>query len=223
MSRKLTIISIEGNIGSGKSTLLENIIKRFKSNPNIVFLKEPVSEWENIRDSEEVTMLQKFYMDQKKYSFSFQMMAYITRLAMMKAAIQENPNATIFITERSLYTDKHVFAKMLHDMQNIEDVNYQIYTRWFDVFAQDYAIERVIYVKADPDVCNERINIRSRTGEDGIPIDYLTKCHEYHEKMITQDFSGIPVLTIDANKNIKDALETWMKSVELFVLDTTSG
>ena len=33
----------------------------------------------------------------------------------------------IIITERSLYTDKHVFAKMLHDQGKIEDVCYQIY------------------------------------------------------------------------------------------------
>lgn len=101
-SARHKIISIEGNIGSGKSTLLGNVKKALAGNPNIVFLKEPVDDWEKIRDKEGSTMLQKFYADQEKYSFSFQMMAYVSRLALLRDTIRENPNA-IIISERSLY------------------------------------------------------------------------------------------------------------------------
>ena len=221
MQRTVKIITIEGNIGSGKSTLLEILSKKYDSDNRIIFLKEPVDEWEKIRDSNGLSMLQKFYEDQKKYSFSFQMMAYITRLALMKRAIEDNLEASIFVTERSLYTDKHVFAKMLHDMNNIEDVNYQIYTTWFDTFARDYQVESVIYVKTDPDICYKRIKERSRTGEDEIPLDYLTKCHTYHETMIDKDFSKIFVLALNGNENIKkDAsiIENWIKSIEDYII-----
>ena len=71
------IITIEGNIGSGKSTLLAHLKEKYENNTNIIFLREPVDEWECIKDKEGVTMLEKFYSDQKTYSFSFQMMAYI--------------------------------------------------------------------------------------------------------------------------------------------------
>ena len=221
MQRTVKIITIEGNIGSGKSTLLEILSKKYDSDNRIIFLKEPVDEWEKIRDSNGLSMLQKFYEDQKKYSFSFQMMAYITRLALMKRANEDNLEASIFVTERSLYTDKHVFAKMLHDMNNIEDVNYQIYTTWFDTFARDYQVESVIYVKTDPDICYKRIKERSRTGEDEIPLDYLTKCHTYHETMIDKDFSKIFVLALNGNENIKkDAsiIENWIKSIEDYII-----
>ena len=106
-----TIISIEGNIGSGKSTLLSKLQEEFKDNKNIVFLKEPVDEWETIRDENGITMLEKFYENQENYSFPFQMMAFISRLSLLKDSIKKNPGA-IFITERSLYTDKMVFAKL---------------------------------------------------------------------------------------------------------------
>ena len=96
------IISIEGNIGSGKSTLLGNLKKALANTPGVVFLKEPVDDWESIRDKEGKTMLQKFYADQEKYSFSFQMMAYVSRLALLRETIKENPTAVI-ISERSLY------------------------------------------------------------------------------------------------------------------------
>jgi deoxycitidine kinase/deoxyguanosine kinase len=177
------IVSIEGNIGSGKTTLLANIKKTLGTNKNVIFLKEPVDDWETIRDAEGRTMLQKFYADQEKYSFPFQMMAYITRLTLLRTAIRQNPNS-IIITERSLYTDKMVFAKMLHDTGKIEDVNYAIYLRWFNDFVEECPVEQIVYVKAEPDVCHARIAKRSRAGESGIPLAYLEECHKYHEAML---------------------------------------
>jgi len=216
------IISIEGNIGSGKSTLLAHLKEDYKNNPNIVFLKEPVDQWETIKDKEGNTMLKKFYADPHKYAFPFQMMAYISRLTVLKTAIRENPNA-IFISERSLFTDKFVFAKMLYDMGNIEDVSYQIYLTWFDALIAECPIEQAIYVRTDPDVCHKRTQIRGREGEEGIPLDYLKSCHEYHEKMMNNEIQQyIPGdhLVLNGNVDIyqnKDQLETWKKQVGAFI------
>ena len=44
--QSVKIISIDGNIGSGKSTLMGNLKSYFSNNTNVVFLKEPVDEWE---------------------------------------------------------------------------------------------------------------------------------------------------------------------------------
>ena len=77
LNEYITIVSIEGNIGSGKSTLLETLKSIFKENSNVLFLREPVDEWEKIKDKDGNTMLQKFYANQQEYSFAFQMMAYI--------------------------------------------------------------------------------------------------------------------------------------------------
>jgi deoxyadenosine/deoxycytidine kinase len=146
MSNNYTIISIEGNIGSGKSTLLANLREHFKDNVDIVFLKEPVDEWAKIKDKNGTTILEKFYADQETYSFPFQMMAYISRLAILKETVKKHPDA-IIITERSLHTDRMVFAKMLHDDNKIETINYKIYLKWFDTFANDFPIHKIIYVK----------------------------------------------------------------------------
>jgi deoxyadenosine/deoxycytidine kinase len=215
----VNFVSIEGNIGSGKSTLLTNLKEFFKNDSRVVFLKEPVDEWEKIKDSQGNTMLQKFYGDQSTYAFSFQMMAYISRLAEFKNAVKENPHATIFITERSLDTDKYVFAQMLFDDNKIEDVNYQIYTKWFDVFANEFPINNVIYVKTEPTVCHERIAKRSRTGEDCIPLDYLINCHDYHQDMISKRITS-PCLTLDGNVDIYETVETvqqWINQIKEFI------
>lgn len=215
------IVSIEGNIGSGKTTLLEILQGVFKDK-NIIFLKEPVDEWSNITDVDGVTILQHFYNNQEKYSFSFQMMAYISRLAILKEAIQQNPGS-IIVTERSLYTDRLVFAKMLYDSGKIELINYRIYLKWFDTFSQDFPIDKVIYVKADPEICHTRILKRSRTGEDSIPLTYLTNCHDYHNNMLiteNTDFVCKNQLILDGNVNIYDKgeLEKWISQIENFIL-----
>ena len=137
-----TIFSVEGNIGSGKSTLVNVLKDYFSQNETertIVFLDEPVHEWESITDSNGESILSKFYANQTKYAFSFQMMAYISRIANLRRAIRENPGA-IIITERSVLTDKNVFAKMLYDDDKIEEVNYKIYLNWFDEFSKDLPI-----------------------------------------------------------------------------------
>ena len=171
------IISVEGNIGSGKSTLVK-LLKEKLPCDKFYFLQEPVKEWEKIKDENNITILEKFYNDQNKYAFSFQMMAYISRLAMLKKAIKEFPDH-IIITERCLNTDRFVFAKMLHDDKKIEKINYNIYLKWFDNFINECKIDYHIYVKVNPKICFERIKIRNREGEN-IPIEYLIKCDNYH-------------------------------------------
>jgi deoxyadenosine/deoxycytidine kinase len=215
----LKIISIEGNIGSGKTTLLSKLEEKYTNNKNIVFLKEPVDDWATITDINGVTMLEKFYGNQKEYAFPFQMMAYISRLALFKNTIQENPGA-IIITERSLNTDREVFAKMLYDTGFIELVNYKIYLKWFDTFARDCPISKVIYVNTDPQICFDRIKKRSRTGESSIPLDYLENCHKYHGDMLdaTKDSCVCrDQIVFDGNIDIfqnEEHLEEWLKKID---------
>lgn len=193
------IFSLEGNIGSGKSTILQNLITRLNGNNSIIFLQEPVTEWEKIKDSSGTTILEKFYGNQEKYAFSFQMMAYISRLALLKKTIKENPDCHI-VTERSINTDKNVFAKMLYEDDKIEEVNYQIYQKWFDEFIEDTFIDGIIYIKASGKTCFDRVKKRSRTGESNIPVEYLERCGNEHDNWIINNYHG-PKLVIDVNTN----------------------
>jgi deoxyadenosine/deoxycytidine kinase len=225
MSPYFEIISIEGNIGSGKSTLLANLKKYYENNPNVVFLKEPVDEWEKIKDENGVTILEKFYEDQNKYSFAFQMMAYVSRLKVLRDALKEHETdkKIILITERSLYTDKMVFAKMLFDTGKMEYVNYQIYLNWFDTFSEEFPVHKVIYVKTEPEKCFERISIRARDGESNIPLEYLESCHAYHNKMLDKELVSCVCdtqLVLDGNVNIYEnvnQLEEWITNINDFI------
>ena len=83
------IIAVEGNIGSGKSTLVQNLELKLSKNADICFLQEPVDEWDQIKDAEGKTMLEKYYGNQEKYAFSFQMMAYISRLTTSQKCLKK--------------------------------------------------------------------------------------------------------------------------------------
>jgi len=180
------IVSFDGNIGSGKSSVVKyfqnNFDKYCKSknkNLKICFLQEPVTEWESIKDIDDgKNVIEKFYEDNKSYSFSFQMMAYISRLAIFKKAINENYD--VIFTERSMFTDKNVFAKMLYDSKQMRSIDYQIYNKWFDEFVDIIKNIKTVYVRTSPEVCQSRIIKRKRLGEN-IPFDYLQNCHYYHE------------------------------------------
>ena len=232
INKYITIVSIEGNIGSGKSTLLETLKELFRGNKHIIFLREPVDEWEKIKDKDGNTMLQKFYANQREYSFAFQMMAYISRLTILRETVRDimtnieqecynSETQYIIITERSLYTDKYVFAKMLYDQGKIEDVNFQIYLNWFDEFAKDFPVNDVIYVNTAPEKCYERIHKRARIGEEVIPMAYLQACHDYHNEFLNET-TGMKAtqLVLNGNQDIfenSEVINEWITSIKEFL------
>jgi deoxyadenosine/deoxycytidine kinase len=232
VSNNPLVVSIDGNIGSGKSTLLAKLKQYYEGNDHVLFLKEPVDEWEKIIDENGVTMLEKFYEDQLKYSFSFQMMAYISRLKILrdtKKMITEynsknlNDKKFIIITERSLYTDKMVFAKMLYDYKKIEEVNYKIYLSWFDTFVDEFPVHKILYVKTHPEKCYSRILNRSREGECNIPLEYLYNCSKYHDNMLdtsSADCVCHDQLILDGNIDIYEnvnQLDKWIQEIDTFI------
>lgn len=218
------IVSIEGNIGSGKSTILAKLEEFMAEySRRIVFLKEPVDMWETIKDP--VTgenILQKFYQDQAKFAFPFQVMAYASRLSMIRKTIKENPDVAVIICERSLDADKHIFAKMLHDEGKIDNVCYQIYNHFYKEYMEDISLDGIIYIDADAEICHERIEKRSRIGESGIPLEYLQKCKSYHHQWLST--TQTPVLNINANTNVTynkndvtDLGNEWLISIRDFI------
>lgn len=219
------VLSFDGNIGSGKSTLVEEARKLlFKSSSvtqpfsNIVFLQEPVDIWKTIVDETGTTILAKFYADQETWSFAFQMMAYISRLSILKKTIKENPNALI-ITERCVYTDRNVFAKMLYDSKKINQIEYTIYLKWFDEFLEDTPVHGIVYLDVTPEICFERIAKRGREGEV-IPVEYLRECERYHKDWISNIDYSTSLCTLDGNTDSEknpEIISTWIENIEHFI------
>ena len=209
------IISVEGNIGSGKSTILNILRKKYENNDRVIFVDEPVSEWDDIKKDGK-SILELFYGDKNKYSFSFQILAYITRLRKLLSALEEGDDK-IIICERSIYTDKYVFAKMLHQQNYINEIEWQTYNYWFDTFKDKTKLDTIIYVDTLPDICYDRIKKRNRTGESNIPIDYLQHCHLLHtEWLINSNDGQSNLIVFNGNVNLETTgEENYVQSLNL--------
>jgi len=205
------IISFDGNIGSGKSTKVRDIENYYKEKgrTDVIFIQEPVDSWNAVVDENGVTILSNYYRDQKKFAFRLQMLAYISRLSLLRDAVKKGYK--YIITERCVGTDKNVFSKMLYDKGDIEHDEYIIYTKWYEEFISDVPIGAIVYIKASPETCLERVNIRAREGEN-IPLEYLKECDKYHNEWI--DSENIPKLVIDADIDLHKNPEANIRILE---------
>jgi deoxyadenosine/deoxycytidine kinase len=219
-----TIVSIEGNIGAGKTTLFNELKQKYADNSYCIFIKEPIDEWTmKIKDQNNCSILQKFYVNQEAYSFPFQITALTSRLSVLRSAIHtvsKSPDKHyVIFTERSLQTDKKVFATMLRDQGKMEDICFQIYLNLFNEFALQYTTNYTIYVKTEPKICYNRIHSRARSGEESIPIIYLEDCDKYHEYFLS-DLTSEQKLTLDGDLDIyknADVLQKWINEIETFL------
>jgi deoxyadenosine/deoxycytidine kinase len=180
------ILSIEGNIGVGKSTLLDLLKARdYGSSQKVVFMQEPVDQWSTIRNEAGDTILSCFYQDPSKYAFTFQVMAFTSRLAAFKRVVQENPDYELIVCERSLEADRNIFAQMMRDQGSMEPMVYQVYEMLYETTASEFPVSNIVYLDASPDTCLERIAKRGRAGEAGIGLDYLETCKSYYDKWLS--------------------------------------
>jgi deoxyadenosine/deoxycytidine kinase len=210
------IITIEGNIGSGKSTLVAKLSENLREHEDICFLQEPIDIWNSIKDENSVTVLEKFYAETEKHAFEFQMMAYISRLSIMKEAVKSGKYKYI-ITERCVYTDANVFEQMLYDDKKITQTQHIIYRKWFTEFISEFPISKIIYVKTDPETAFNRVVRRNRLGEH-IPLEYLERCNKYHDNWI--NYFNIKTLTINANTDIREqphVQKDWLNTITEFI------
>jgi deoxyadenosine/deoxycytidine kinase len=224
MKPNYEIISLESNIGSGKSTLIDVLKDKYQGQSNIVFLAEPVDMWLDIKNKSGTNMLQLFYDDQINYSFSFQMMVLVTFINRVKHVI-ENYHGTdklLIIVERSLQTSHYVFAKMLYDDGKMEDVEYEIYERWFSEFATPYNVSKIVYLNTSCENCYKRIHNRARSGEELISKSYLKNLDKYHIDYWLCHNHNVQKLILDGNSDIyanKHVLTEWIEQIDALLRD----
>jgi deoxyadenosine/deoxycytidine kinase len=203
----MVLISIEGNVGAGKSTLLK---KLKEAHPEYNFVPEPVDTWLEVKDEEDNHILKLFYGDFKRWSYTFQNFAFITRNLIMDECVKNKKESNIFITERCVFTDKNVFAKMLYDDKLMNNLEYKIYNYWFDKYSKENNIDAYIYVTTDVDLSAERIKIRNRDGEN-IEKSYLTRLDEYHHDWLNKEDK--PVLFYDTEKDDVNKVFNFIKNI----------
>ena len=86
------LISIEGNIGTGKTTLMRYIKDSFKDVSKVIFIEEPVDLWLKLLSDDGENILEKFYKNKERWSYSFQMHAFITRAKELFCLLYTSPS-----------------------------------------------------------------------------------------------------------------------------------
>lgn len=192
------IISLEGNIGSGKSSFLE--ILKHNLSDKAEFIDEPVDEWIEIKNNNKQNLLEVFYQDKKRWAYTFQNIAYITRMKRIIDTMQ-NTNKTIIFMDRSLEGDLNTFTKMLKEDGDIDDLEWSAYKKWNTMFTEMIGKNiktKHIYLRCTPEISYSRINKRSRNEENNIPFEYIQKLHLYHDNWLLDNYHSY---IIDVNKD----------------------
>lgn len=204
------VISIDGNIGAGKSTLLERIQQ---AHPEWFALAEPVSSWTTYVDESGTNLLEHFYADRQRWSYTFQNCALLTRIRSLTKALETMPSDAVCLTERTVLTDRYVFADMLRQSGDLNKLEWDLYCGWFDEYAKKLSIRGVIYVTTSATTSQHRIRVRNRAGEDKIEQTYLDALHEQHERWLAE--FHLPVLRISTEEGVNS--DENMTAIEQFV------
>lgn len=205
---------IEGNIGAGKSTFLKIVNSYLDIEPVV----EPVKKWQQVGEH---NLLDKFYSDIKRWSYTFQTFAFVTRVLDQEAAAKKTQSDAIVI-ERSVYSDRYCFAKNCFEMGVMSPLEWELYKEWFSWLVDNYTVKPsgFIYLKTDPEICYSRLKMRQRSEESPIHLDYLQKLHDKHEGWLIEKtgvaeyLKDVPVLVLDCNKDFESDIEEQFKHIK---------
>lgn len=91
----------------------------------------------------------------------------------------------------------------------LDQLEYKLYETWYELISvKSTPLSAIVYVDTKPDLCADRIKIRSRTGEDGIPKEYLCALHEQQDLWIQN--ANVPTLrvTSDALRDVENFISS---------------
>ena len=154
------VIIIEGQIGAGKTTMGEILERHF----GIPLYRE-------LDNPDTLKLLDRFYADKKRWSFTAQIHFLNERFRMIKD-IHNNGGG---ILDRSIFGDR-IFAELLWEDGDMNDEEFRSYSSLLSNMLEHTSPPNLmIYLDCSVNAAMERIIIRNRGLEAGIPREYLEK------------------------------------------------
>jgi deoxyadenosine/deoxycytidine kinase len=172
------MILIEGNIGAGKTT----VGRALADSGTFGFIEEPTRAWQEDFAS---NMLELFYSDPHRWSFTFQTCAFITRAKTWHEVLAVTDHDRV-ILERSIFCDRFVFAENCYRTGLMTPVEYQLYLGLWDFLVSNFCVEPdlILYLRTPAQVCLQRIRDRGRGEESGITLEYLLQLERLHDRWL---------------------------------------
>lgn len=179
---KKKFIVVDGLIGAGKTTLINLLTEKYNKSGEykVCPILEPVDIW---RDT---GALAHFYKDIDAHAYEFQTFAFVTRIKRVLDILESNPDADIYILERSIFTDRFIFVEMLKD--KFGPTRMKMYDMWWDMWSRllPININTWIYLDTSLEEANRRICMRDRTEESAVSLDYQRALQQTHINFFDQ-------------------------------------
>lgn len=194
-------IVVDGLIGAGKTTLIKLVSNHCKDK-KIHPIYEPVDIWRR------TGALGEFYKDIPAKCYEFQSFVYVTRIKRVILDVLANPDADIYILERSIFTDRYIFVEMLRD--TLGAIRYDMYNEWWDMWnlLMPIKFDKWVFLDVSLDESMRRIHNRSRGEESGIDPEYQrnlrVKHIEFYESLKKQNYNVCTITSELMDNNFID-------------------
>ncbi|GMI77191.1 deoxyribonucleoside kinase [Hibiscus trionum] len=190
-AKKRLTFCVEGNISVGKTTFLQRIANETLELRDLVeIVPEPIDKWQNV-GPDHFNILDAFYAEPQRYAYTFQNYVFVTRV--MQERESSGGLKPLRLMERSVFSDRMVFVRAVHEANWMNEMEISIYDSWFDPVVSclpGLIPDAFIYLRASPDTCHKRMMLRKREEEGGVSLDYLRDLHEKHESWLLPFESG---------------------------------
>ena len=100
---------------------------------------------------------------------------------------------TLVVTERSVLTDRYVFAPMLRAQGKLSELEWTLFERAYDLLLDKMPVRGIVYVTTGVDTSLSRIAKRNRPGE-AIGREYLADLDAAHTAWVGT--TPLPVLRV---------------------------
>ena len=178
------VILIDGVVGVGKTTLGRILSKELN-----------LKLYEELSDIDTTILLDKFYADKKRWSFTLQVHFLNKRFKMIKDIHKFDGG----ILDRSIFGDR-IFAEMLNEDGDMLDEEYRTYSTLLDnMLEHAQSPKLLIYLRGGVEKAVERSNKRNRGLESQVPRKYWERLNGKYEKWYNE-YNHSPKIEIDMNK-----------------------
>ena len=195
---KYNFIAIEGNIGAGKTSLATRIAHEY--NARLI-----------LEQFEENAFLPKFYENPDKYAFPLELTFLAERYQQLKEHLSSQDLFKAFTI-----ADYFIHKSLIFAGRNLEGDEFSLYARLFNIIeAVLPKPDLLVYLYLNLDHLQKNIQLRGRTYEQNIGLEYLDKIQQGYLDFLKQQ-PRMRILVIDTNDmDFVNKEEDYRKMVEI--------